>query len=156
MQNAEHHEVDDITVGIADGHAQQRHHGEAQPGKNGVDEVQERRYEQEQKLDRLGGAADHAGHHTGDQQAFDFMSVFWLCAVIHRQRRTRQAAEECRHFALRQEAGSAFGKAGGGWAGELRLENGQSAADAVAANVQRAARFGKADQRHQNMVQTEG
>ncbi|MOA20778.1 hypothetical protein D3C78_1412400 [compost metagenome] len=155
MQDAEHHEVDDVAVGVADGHTQQRHHGEAQPGQNGVNEIQERRDEQEQELDRFGSPADHAGHYAGDQQALNLMAVFRLGAVVHRQRRPRQTAEEGRHLALGQEAGGAFSKAGGGRARQLRLENGQRAAHAMAADVQRAARFGKADQRHQNMLQAE-
>ena len=83
------------------------------------------------------------------------MAVFRASAVVHRQRRSRQAAEEGRHFALREETGRAFGEAVGGWATELGLENRQRAADAMAANVQGSARLGKADQRHQNMVQAE-
>ena len=41
-----------------------------------------------------------------------------------------------------------------GWTAQLRLEDGQRAAYIVAADVHRAACFGKADQRHQNMLQT--
>ncbi|STR62893.1 Uncharacterised protein [Klebsiella michiganensis] len=50
------------------------------------------------------------------------MAVFRASAVVHRQRRSRQAAEEGRHFALREETGRAFGEAVGGWATELGLE----------------------------------
>ena len=47
-----------------------------------------------------GYAADDAGNHARNQQAFNFMTVFRTRAVVHRQCRTRQAAEERRHFAL--------------------------------------------------------
>ena len=43
----------------------------------------------------------------------------------------------------------------GGRTAELGLENRQRAANAMTANVHGAARLGKADQRHQNMVQAE-
>ena len=116
MQDAKHHEVNDIAVGVADGHPEHRHDGKAETGQQGVDDIQDRRDEQEQELQRLGGAADHAGDDPGDQQAFNFMPVFRTGAVVHRQRGSRQAAEEGRHFTLRQEAGGAFGEAVGGWA----------------------------------------
>lgn len=103
MQNAKHHEVDDIAVGVADGYPEHRHDGKAETGQQRVDDIQDRRDKQEQELQRLGGAADHAGDDPGDQQAFNFMSVFRTGAVVHRQRGSRQAAEECRHFTLRQE-----------------------------------------------------
>ncbi|MNC06925.1 hypothetical protein D3C75_544510 [compost metagenome] len=41
----------------------------------------------------------------------------------------------------------------GGRAAQLRLENGQRAADVIAAHVHGATGFGKADQRHQNVLQ---
>ncbi|MNZ99323.1 hypothetical protein D3C78_1186420 [compost metagenome] len=41
-----------------------------------------------------------------------------------------------------------------GWTAQLRLEDGQRAAHIVAADVHRAACFGKPDQRYQNMLQT--
>ena len=75
--------------------------------------------------------------------------------MVHRQRRAGQAAEEGGHFTLRQEAGRTFREAVRRRATQLRLEDGQRAANAVAANVHGAARFGKADQRHQNMMQAE-
>ena len=153
MQNAKHHEVDGIAVGVADGYPEHRHDGKAETGQQRVDDIQDRRDKQEQELQRLGGAADHAGDDPGDQQAFNFISVFRTGAVVHRQRGSRQAAEECRHFTLRQETGGAFGEAVGRRTAQLRLEDGQRAADAVAADVEGAAGFGKADQRHQNMVQ---
>ena len=153
MQNAKHHEVYDIAVGVADGYPEHRHDGKAETGQQRVDDIQDRRDKQEQELQRLGGAADHAGDDPGDQQAFNFMSVIRTGAVVHRQRGSRQAAEECRHFTLRQETGGAFGEAVGRRTAQLRTEDGQRAADAVAADVEGAAGFGKADQRHQNMVQ---
>ncbi len=64
------------------------------------------------------------------------MSVFRTGAVVHRQRGSRQAAEECRHFTLRQETGGAFGEAVGRRTAQLRTEDGQRAADAVAADVE--------------------
>jgi hypothetical protein len=74
--------------------------------------------------------------------------------VIHRQRGAGQAAEEGRHFPLGQEAGRAFGEAPGVRAAQLRLEDGQRAADAEWPQTSmRAARIGKADQRHQNVLQ---
>ncbi len=92
----------------------------------------------------------HAGDDPGDQQAFNFMSVSGR-AQWYRQRGSRQAAEECRHFTLRQETGGARRSRGssdssaahGRWSAPLTL----------AADVESAAGFGKADQRHQNMVQ---
>ena len=73
--------------------------------------------------------------------------------MVHRQRGTRQAAEERRHFTLGQEAGGAFGEAVGGRAAQLRLEDGQRAAHVVTAHLHRTARFGEANQGHQNMLQ---
>ncbi|MNE80890.1 hypothetical protein D3C80_1775000 [compost metagenome] len=120
-----------------------------------MDHIQHRRNEQEQEFDRFRCTANHASHHTGDQQAFNFMTVFRFRTVIHCQCRTRQAAEEGWHFALRQELRRAFRETVSGRAGELRLEDGQRAADFAATDIQRATGFGEADQRHQNMMQTE-
>ena len=65
-----------------------------------MDNVENRRDEQEQEFQRFGGAAYHAGDNAGNQQAFNLMAIFRTRAVIHRQRCARQAAEECRHFTL--------------------------------------------------------
>ncbi|MNN83562.1 hypothetical protein D3C81_2006140 [compost metagenome] len=92
MQDAKHHEVNHVAVGVTDGHTQHRHHGEAQTGQYRVNEIQHRCNEQEQELDWLSRSAYHAGDDAGDQQAFNFMTVFRARAVVHRQRRTRQAA----------------------------------------------------------------
>ncbi|MNT61350.1 hypothetical protein D3C72_1989890 [compost metagenome] len=89
MQNAEHHEVDHVAVGIADSDAQNRHGGKAQTRQHRVNEIQHRGDEQEQELDRLGRTADHAGDYARDQQPFNFMTILRARTVVHRQRRPR-------------------------------------------------------------------
>ena len=108
MQNTKYHEINNITVGVTNGHTQQRHHSKAQTGQDRMDQIQERCYKQEQELNRFGGATNHTSHNTGNQQPFNFMSIFRLGTVIHRQRSTWQTAEEGGHFALRQEASRTF------------------------------------------------
>ncbi len=100
VQHTKHHKVDDIAVCIADSDAQYRHDAEANAGQQGVDQIEERGDKQKQEFDRFGGAANHAGHHTGDQQAFDLMTILRAGAVIDGQGSTWQTTQERRHFTL--------------------------------------------------------
>ena len=74
--------------------------------------------------------------------------------MVHSERCPRQTPEERRHFTLRQEAGCAFRETLCCRAAQLSLENSQCAAHAVTADFLRAASFGEANERHQNMMQT--
>ena len=152
MQDTEYHEVNHVTVSVTDGYTEHSHHGEAQACQYGVDEVQHRCHEQEQELDRFCRTAHHAGNNAGDQQAFNFMTIFRAGAVVHRQRSARQAAEEGRHFPLREETRRTFREAVRGRAAQLGLEDGQRAANGMTANVHSAACFSKTDQGNQDVL----
>ena len=47
MQDTEHHEVNQVTVGVTDGDAKHCHHSEAKTGQQGVDHIQNWGNEQE-------------------------------------------------------------------------------------------------------------
>ena len=80
------------------------------------------------------------------------MTIFRTGTVVHRQRSTRQAAEEGRHFTLRKETRRTFREAVSGRAAQLGLEDGQRAANGMTANVHGAACFRKADQGNQDVL----
>ncbi len=155
LQHAEHQKIDEVAVGVTDGDAKQPHGHKAQTRQDGVNDIEHGRHEQEQKLQRLCDAADDAGHHAGDQQRLDLAAILRAGAVIHGERRPRQAAEEGRHLALGEERGGRHRELGGVGAGELGVEDVERAAHLVAAHQLGAARLGEANERHQDVVQTE-
>ncbi len=61
MQDAKHHKVNNIAIRIADSDAENSHDGKAQPGQQSMNNVQHRRYEQEQEFQRFRCTADNAG-----------------------------------------------------------------------------------------------
>ncbi len=64
MQDPEHHEVNQVTVCVADSHTEHRHHGKAEAGQQGVDHVQNRGNKQEQEFQWFSGTANDAGNQT--------------------------------------------------------------------------------------------
>ncbi len=66
LEHAEDEPVDDVAVGVADEDAEHGRRGEAQPHEDRVDDVQPRGDEEEQELQRLRDAADHAAATTPD------------------------------------------------------------------------------------------
>ncbi len=89
-----------------------RHDG-AETGQQRVDDIQDRRDKQEQELQRLGGAADHAGDDPEISRPFNFMSVFrtaqWYIASAAPGRPPRNAGI----YPADRKRGGAFGEAVG-------------------------------------------